>query len=283
MLLKTAAQKFRKLRTPLLVGAVIFGLISGTAQSILGQQATDNIAESLRNLGADKTRMEQIAKRAEKGDPKAMDDLLQEFIDIGNRLDAMNEADRIALAEETAADAFLKFLPMFSVLSLTLAFIYFLATRYYLVVATRNISGVGHGFRATLHILLPLIGAAFWVGFASFGWIPIIGLLFFVILIPRLMFTSILVIHHQGGVIDSSKQSFAATKGHWFRIVGTLILLALFVCISTACTFAITSFISLISGPLGMFALSCVFQIILAFATVYVVVFAESILPQHAS
>jgi membrane-anchored glycerophosphoryl diester phosphodiesterase (GDPDase) len=122
-------------------------------------------------------------------------------------------------------------------------------------------------------LVLPMFGVWIWAVIRSFMWIPVIGLLFAIVLGPRLIFSGVILVKERLKVTECVRQSHARTKGYWGKIVGNLIILGLLIFIAQAVLGGIVSFLP---GHKILFVF--VSQLVVAFGSVFLVHLALTVM-----
>ncbi len=123
-------------------------------------------------------------------------------------------------------------------------------------------------FWLSLIRLVQMLGVSLWVIIRSFIWIPVVGVIPAVILLPRLVFSCIIFLTQKKGVIKSVSESYEKTKGKWTVAFKNYLLL--FVCIVLAVALLETVIDS--SRALGHILMLIVWQGVVSFVVVFTVV-----------
>lgn len=214
----------QKLWKPILVGAVLFAVLSAAGQTFFVGSAMDSMPDSLG--GMDMDYMEELAQRIEAGDEEAMKEMMDSMGVMG--ADGMfNEEIAEEVATDMALEMFGGMLPGLSTFILVMMVVSLLANAYYLVIAVHGEANTKSALQKTPGLILPLLGLWIWTFLRTFAWIPIIGLVFAIIIGPRLIAAQVILLREGKGVIESTKLSYERTRGYWGKIFGNLLVMAL--------------------------------------------------------
>ena len=277
MLLQSSFAVFKAKLTPILIGAVVFGLLMYGAQTMFQTSSMNAVGG---NPAVNMERMEELAKRAEGGDMKAMEELMKEagIMAEGMGIDIENmpaDADMDAMGEAMAKDMFVKILPQFGVFFLISLIVSLLASAYYLVLAVGQASTAQSAFRSSAPLLLPLLGVWLWSFIRSFAWIPVIGIIFAIVLGPRFVLSCVILVKEKKGVLESVSLSYARSRGYWGKIFGNCFVAAL-------CAWLVMVVVGVVAAMLGKEAGLVLTTIvgygITAYGTIFVVKLSETIM-----
>jgi hypothetical protein len=146
-----------------------------------------------------------------------------------------------------------------------------LANLYYFQTALGQDGSVGAVVQRSLTKLLPFVLLSIAVGIVSFAWIPFFGLLIALALMPKLLFSAMILLQEHTGVIDSIKQSWKRTNGYWLPIFGYTLLTAVVVIIILGIALALFSTM-FGTGMVSTMASSIISQLLQAFMVIFVVI-----------
>lgn len=267
-LLSESWSSFRALWKPLLIGAIIVSAVLLSSQFFLSKKAMHVMG------GTSPERMEQLAERMAMGDETAMQEMLGGMgMDIAG-MDGMSE-EQMGLA--LSLHMLKNMAPAMGSFALILILLTIVAKQYYLVVATYGMQDAAAAIKRTFGVIFPLIGISIWMFLRSFAWIPIVGIVTAIVIVPRLIFAPLVYLREGGGIVDVTRASNARTRGYWGRIVGYFILFAftmILVAIGIAIVGKILSVVPFLSLPLVAVA----HQLLICFASIFYVRFGEDIL-----
>ena len=270
-LLKKSFADFRLLLHSIMVGAVVLGLLLGLLSLQTQSSTTNNIGAYMENIGAteaDVESVQQLSERIQRGDGEALEEL-QDMIG-GVMAGAENTQPSPEVTAKMAGTLF-TFMIFMWILTVVGSF-------YFLVVATGRHMKPAAALKETMQKFIPLVGLSAWIGIRSFLWIPFIGMIFGIVLMPRFLLAPVLLLKDGRGVMESVSLSYARTRGYWGKIMGNSIV-ALFCGSSVYVLFTIilgtlSSSVSLLIGLLG----SILAQLLFAFFSVFTVTLAVTIL-----
>ncbi|HLD32602.1 MAG TPA: hypothetical protein VJB10_03375 [Candidatus Peribacteraceae bacterium] len=264
-LLKKSVSDFRALLRPLMVGAVVIGLLLGLiafrAQKSVGE-GIGTLIGGMENADGDPERLQDLIMRMQQGDGEAMQKMGE----------MMGEEGTIPPA---AAAAFVGSTFMFIIAMWVISVI---GTYYYLVVATGRYMKPGEALRQTINKIISLIALSIWIGVRSFAWVPFIGVVFGIVLMPRFVPAPVLLLRDGKGIFESASMSYARTSGYWGKILGNTIVAMLcgfVVFIALTMTLSVLRSVSpFLTGVVG----SIVSQLLFAYFSVFTVTLAVTIL-----
>jgi len=238
--LSLTINNFKRLLPKLIVGAIVFGI---TMALIQGNFAP-NPADSLGDIGA-------LIEAGESDDPAAMADAIA-AMQAGGGIDPAMMAG--------LAGASMLFLLLISAINA-------LATLFYFNVSLGANGSFIDVVKVSLRKLLPYIALMIILGIISFIWVPLLGIVVAIVVMPKLMFSVMILLHENTGVIDSIKQSWKRTNGYWPQIVGYMIVTVIIMVIVSMILAMVIGFI-----PGGMYLLAIISQLLQAFMVVFTVV-----------
>jgi hypothetical protein len=254
------SQSFTSLRKHIVavaIAAIVVGVLMAALQWFLLQGVTQTAQGALGGLGLDAQRIQELQQRVQSGDQQALQDLQNEM---------QKAQGQAASAGPDVAGGLVKTGPMIIVFSLLIMLLSFLYSWFILILAIEERS-----MQATIarvgKLFLPLLGLSILLGIASCLWIPLLGIIIAIILMPRFLLSPILLVRDGKGIIESIKLSYKLSTGYWGKIVGNLI-------VAGVCSFIVLWVVNFAVGMgLGKYALP-VAQILGQFVTAYITFFA---------
>ncbi len=214
-LLKGSWSYFTAHAKPILIAAVVFGVLMFGMQVVFESKTN----RSMEQRFGDIDQMEDLAERIEDGDEEAFQEMMMQLGIMGDSGDIDEET-----ARKAASDLIGNMLPMFSVFLLVMMVITIIATTFYTVLAIEGSQDFMVTLRRVPALILPMLGVWIWSFIRSFAWIPIIGVIFAIVLGPRLVMSSVILIKEQKGVFESVSLSYSRSRGYWGKIVGNCIV-----------------------------------------------------------
>ena len=210
---------------PILIAAVVFGIILHFAQASLAHKTMGSMEDRLGSL--DTVKMEELSERIENGDEQAFQEMMMELGVLGESGEIYEEK-----MQGMAVEFMTKLLPSIGVFTIVMMVLSLISFTYFSILAVDDTQSALHIFRRTPGLILPIIGISLWSFLRSFSWIPFIGFIPGIIIGPRLIFAGVIFIKEQKGVIESVKLSYDRTSGYWGKIVGNMILMMLCLCVA---------------------------------------------------
>ena len=275
-LLKKSYKHCLKIRTSMIIGAVVFGAALFVLQEGTANVIDRQISEYMMTLGIDPGRFEDLNDRMEAGDEEAFEEMLGEMQRFTEELGAMNPEQQTAYFADQGKHIMVKLLPLQLLLLATTILISIIASAYYLVVGTRKDDDPIDSFKGAFNYILPMIGLVIWVNLRSFVWIPFVGLFTGLYYMPRFAFSGVILVRDKKGILESANLSMEAAKGHWLRIVlysiGLLIVMVLVSLIAAL----LADFV----GPFALFLMNIIGQLELIFAVVFIVFLYDQVLKE---
>lgn len=211
-LLSSSWVQFRRGIVPIVIGAVVFGLLLGVGQSLLGKRVQQSAGTALQQFGIDVQEMQALQKRMEQGDEAAVQEFTQRMQDLQDR--------GPAVAAQGAGMIFARVAPFLGLSVLVSMIITILASAYFLVLALDEKLDYAKAAKGGVSVVVPLFLLWLWVVIRSFVWIPIIGFIFAFVLLPRFLTAPVLLVRDRKGVLESVSRSYEQTQGYWGKIVG---------------------------------------------------------------
>lgn len=121
--------------------------------------------------------------------------------------------------EEAMVIAYIAGIAPWSSLSFALiGAIFFVAGTFFLTLAVAGRQSAYEVSKRLPKSIFSMIGLCFWVLVRSFIWIPFIGLLIAVYMLPRLSLSPVLFIGGANGIMKSAGASMLRTRGKWFTV-----------------------------------------------------------------
>jgi hypothetical protein len=194
-------------------------------------------------------------------------------------LEGMTAAEQAAFMGQQLFGAFGRMLPALGIAFLLSILVGIIAWTYFAILALRGTLDPMMIARQTPGLILPMIGLAMWVMLRSFLWIPIIGIIPAIFLLPRFVASIVYLVRDSKGVLESARLSYGATAGYWGKIWGNWIaagLLMLFTAIVANIVIAIVAVMS--HSLVGIWGLNVVQQLLSAFSVVFSIKLALTIM-----
>ncbi|MFH0851742.1 MAG: hypothetical protein V1876_03265 [Candidatus Peregrinibacteria bacterium] len=258
---------FRRALMPIIVGAVIFGLILGIGQSFVGQRMAQKTGSVFEGLGFDQQQMEDLQRRIQAGDQAAIDEFSQKMQQLGG---AQGEAVAGAVLS-----LYKGLLPVIGASMLIMWVISLIASAYFLLVALDDKITFQVALARTPGLVIPLFLLSLWIAIRSFVWIPIIGIILAIILGPRFACAPVLLVRDRKGVLESASMSYARTNGYWGKILGNMI-------VAGVCALLAIMVVGFVVGILGVrtagILMPMVNMLSTAFLTIFVVRLSTTVL-----
>lgn len=250
-----------------LVGAIVFGGLMFAAESFLEVSATD----SLENRFGDMDKIEELSERIEAGDEEAFQEMMMQLGVMGDE----GQMDEQAM-EAMAMGMMTGLMPAFGMFFVVMMLLTLVGSIYYMVLAIE-----GQGVSATLGripgLILPMLGVWIWTFLRSFAWIPVIGIIPAIIIGPRLMFGSVILIKEKTGVFASVRESHSRTRGYWGKIVGNMILMGVCLWICMLALLLGLGALTMVHMALASVASTLVSQFVTAYGSIFTVKLADTI------
>ncbi|OIO55514.1 hypothetical protein AUJ46_00920 [Candidatus Peregrinibacteria bacterium CG1_02_54_53] len=249
---------FRRALTPILVGAVLFGLVMAIGQSFVGQRVAQKAGSVFENMGFDPQQMQELQQRIQMGDEAAMNELAQQMEKLGG-----SEGEAMAGA---VGSMYTSLLPMLGASMLIMWVISLIASAYFLLIGLNDKITFQAARARTPGLIIPLFLLSLWVMIRSFIWIPIIGIIIAIILGPRFVCAPLLLVRDHKGVLESASMSYAKTRGFWGKIFGNIFVAAL-------CAMIAFMVLGFVVGFFGMGAASILMPMVNMLATAFLTIF----------
>ncbi len=255
---------------PILLGAALFAALMGGAQLLLVEAA---VSGRLGDRMGDAERMEELSKRMEAGDPAALQEMMEEIGVIGKDGELNEDA-----VEDVAKGYMADVLPAVGGVAVVLVLISLIAGTYYMIFAVDPKLSFQGALTRVPKVIVPLVGLWIWMFLRSFAWIPFIGVIFAIVIGPRLSCAPVILLREKKGILESTKSSYIRTNGYWGKIIGNAIVAGLCVWLVLVIVGMATSFLSDISLALGLFGIALVQMVGSAYLTVFLVKLSDTVL-----
>lgn len=269
--------------TPLLAGAVAFGVILGATQGLVAQPMMGQ--EQMDRLERMAEQMEQQMNRARSGDATALNDLANDARGLGGE----------AAAAMSMGFSGILTLFVFALLSIAISIaVGCVSSSYALAVVIRRINDIGLAWQSCLQWLWPFVGVWWWTFLKSYAWIPllgiivtpflfpvwlVVGLILGVVMGPRFVAAPVLLIEQGKTPREAVMRSQELCRSQWARIAVPMIVCGLIGIVGTMIAGLV---INMLSGWMEMIAEAIVGQLFAYWLTVVGVVIARDVLATPA-
>jgi len=243
---------------PIVIGAVIFGLIMAVGQSFVGKRMVQKTGSVFEGFGYDQQQMVDLQRRIQAGDEAAMNEFAQKMEELGG---AQGEAMAGAVTS-----MYKDLLPVMGASMLIMWLISLIASAYFLLIALDGKLSFQMALARTPGIIIPLFLLSLWIMIRSFIWIPILGIILAIVLGPRFVLAPVLLARDRKGVLESASMSYAKTAGYWGKIFGNLFVAAL-------CAIIVIMVLGIVVGMLGVSAAAIVMPMLNMLATAFITIF----------
>jgi len=266
-LLSDSWSSFRRALMPILIGAVIFGLILGISQSFLGQRVAQKTGSALEDLGFNQQDLQDLQQRIQAGDQAAVEEFQRKMQEVTGA-----QGEKLPGA---VASMYGTLLPVMGASMLLMWVVSLIASAYFLVLSLEE----GLTFQTALQrapgLIIPLFLLSLWVMIRSFIWIPFIGIITAIILGPRFMLAPVLLAKEHKGVLESASLSYAKTQGYWGKIVGNGIVASL---LAMVAIMVIGIIVSILGASTAVLVMPMLNMLVTAFLTIFVVKLSQTVL-----
>lgn len=269
-LLSRSYTSYKTLIRPIIVGAVLFAVISTAGQALFMHTTMD----ALPNGMGDIQKMEELADRFEAGDEAALNEML-ETMGLVNEQGELISDDQM---EDMVTGMMMSMLPSISSLFIVMMIVSIIASAYYFVIAVFGVQDTAQALRQSPSIVFPLLGVWIWSFLRSFAWIPFIGVIFAIVIGPRLVAAPVVLLKEKKGITDSVRLSYERTRGYWGKIVGNLLVMALLMWILMMVIGLITSLLFDDMYMISAFIAGLLQWLSTGFATIFVVALSETVM-----
>ena len=267
-LLKKSGKIWKMILVPLLLGTMVFVPLYLLVDGAHKQQSSKIVRESLLTIGISDDRYKALDERMREGDEEAFTDFLSETQRATDAIDRMSEENREEFFRSQSVAIGLKLIPSLLIFSFLGFIVFVLSKTYFFVLALGLEQDALGALRFSLVKLIQVLGVSLWVIFRSFIWIPVIGIIPAIILLPRFVFSCVIFLTQKKGILESLKESNAKTKGKWMIVFKNYLML--FVCIAIA-VFLLETVIDS-DKALGNIFMLIVWQGLVSFVAVFTVV-----------
>lgn len=269
---------FRSSLTPILIGALVFGTLMTATQMLFQKEVQSGTNSLMEGLGVDPSRLEDLNRRIEAGDESALQEMMAGIESATAGLEDMTEEEQAVYLQQKFGGAFTSMLPALGIGALISILISIIAWTYFSILALKGVQDPVMISRQTPGLILPMIGLSIWVMLRSFLWIPIIGIIPAIILLPRFVAAIVYLVRDGKGVLESARLSYGATAGYWGKIWGNWIALGVVFIVAAIVLSILAGVIGAVSSPAEAWVMQVVQQCISAFAILFSVKLALTIL-----
>lgn len=188
---------------PLLIGAVVFSAITALiAGGFAIGAAGMGLSRFEQRMEEYQQRLEAANQRLAAGDSAALDELALPDIEA-----------------EAVASGLVSALPTIMGGVIILVIVSIIARAYVTTVLIRRPTDAVQAFKLFQTDVIPLVLLWLWLVVRSFVWIPVIGWIYSLVVIPRFVAAPIFVLEQKKGITQSTRLSMDATTGAWLRVV----------------------------------------------------------------
>lgn len=267
LLSQTSSLTQKHLQT-LLIGAVVFGLVTGALHMNLQKTAMNGMNTMMQGMETGAGSMQDVMERMQAGDEQAAEE-------FARQMEAMGE-DGQEMMKRQAMGMMGAMLPAVGMSVLVTMLVSLLAMTYFTLVALSPEKSLGDIVSSMPAVLVPMVGLWVWTFIRSFAWIPFIGIIFALVFMPRFIAAPIYLIEQKKGVLESARLSMQATRFYWGKIMGNIIALGLLVIVASVVLGIVTAMIP--GTMVGGLAMSVAQQFFVAVFTVFSVQLARTIM-----
>ncbi|MDD5623141.1 MAG: hypothetical protein PHI23_00325 [Candidatus Peribacteraceae bacterium] len=257
---------FRKYFILLLVGAVVFGLVLGFGQQLLLGRMQREVDGTFQRMGIEVQDLQDLQRRYEQGDTSAMQDILK-------RVQEQSGLDEAAIGKNVAG-IWMRSMQAAGGYSLFVLLVSVIASAYFLVIVLKQKTQYKALFTESLGVVLPLIGLWLWVAIRSFVWIPFIGFITGIILLPRFLCAPVFLVRDKKGVFESASMSYKSTRGYWGKIFGNAVVMGILVVV----LLIIIAMALALFGTIGRLVSPIVTTLASAYMTIFMVQLALTVM-----
>lgn len=252
--------------------ALVFAVLMMLAQMV-ALSTTSQYSDAMFG-GMTEERMQDITDRMASGDEEALEDFMGELGITGDPEDP-ETAEQV---EAMFARSFKAMLPALGFYALLSMLISVAGHATYLAFIILKLKDPWVALRKGAHYILPLLGIWLWMILRSFAWIPFIGIITAIILMPRMALAPVIMIEGKKGIMESVSMSMNSTRGYWGKIAGNFILLVILMCIAIIVTSLVLGLVLMSVPPVKSLAEYFVAQIIAAFWAFFMVHLSHTVL-----
>lgn len=244
-------------------GALLFGVLSGVAALIVEAYFTPSVAKNMEQFKTGK--LGSLLTQLESGDIGSIDQIMNQVQSSGAGLDALS---MLSLLMPTV------YVLIWSlVISLIISLI---SSVYFFYMCRSDAHSIAKSLGMSVVLTPAMLLLAAWSSVRSLSWIPFIGPVIGLILLPRLLFAPVTYIVDDVPLLKAVATSVRGTKGSaWyvlsiFSYVTTIVAIAAF-----ALVFIIAFFTDPILGAYAVLVRSVIWQAALGFSIVSLVIMWE--------
>lgn len=252
----------------LLLAAAVLGTISGFSQISLNASMTKRTSGFMQTMGMNMPKIQELSERMQNGDTQAA-------VEMQAMMEQSGMTQEEALRRGFGAVA--PFMGIGFLIGLALTVI---STLWFYFIALGQIKDLNVTSKRIAKSFLPLLGLWLWMVIRSFVWIPIIGLIPGIILLPRYALAPVLLLRDHKGIRESVQLSSAATEGYWGKIVGNGIVVGLLSFLALIVVGIVLMLVQSISPIAGNWAGAIAQHLVTGFCIVFCVQLSLTIL-QH--
>lgn len=253
----------------ILIASAIFGVLMFGVQKILEVQATNSVEDRFGDVG----RIEELAERIEAGDPDAFQEMMMQMGMMGEE----GEIDEAAI-EAAAGDVISNMIPIIAFVTFGIFILTIIVSTFFTILAVEGSTNFMTTLRRVPSLILPMFGVWIWSFLRSFAWIPIIGVVLAIIIGPRLIMSSVILIKEKTGVRESVKLSYNRSRGYWGKIVGNCIVAALVTMLAMLVLSMVIGMSAVVSGTLAAMLGALAQNLTMAYGTIFIVNLSNTIL-----
>ncbi len=203
VILSDAFALVKQVFMPLLIGAVIFSVVTGIiAAGFAFGAAGVGLSRFEQRMAEYEQRLEAANQRLAAGDTAALDELTPPDIEA-----------------EAMASGLISALPTILGGVLILILVSIISRAYVTTVLVRRPKDAAEAFKLFWNDVIPLVLLWLWLVVRSFVWIPVIGWIYALVVIPRFTAAPLFLLEQKKGVTESTRLSMDATVGAWLRVV----------------------------------------------------------------
>lgn len=259
----------KSVKKPIIIASLIFGMLLFGMQSVLSQKTNERMERSFGDID----KMQELVENIEAGDEEAFQEMMMQM----GMIDDGGEIDPDAF-EDLALDMMGGTLPLFGAFFIGMMLLTLVSSAFFLILAVEGSTSVMSTMRKVPSLIFPLLGVWIWSFLRSFAWIPFIGIVPAIIIGPRLIMSSVILVQEQKGIMESVSLSYERSRGYWGKIAGNCIVSALVVMVVVmvlSIAIGIIGTTSMAAAGIIGAALQCAST---AFATVFIVRLSNTIM-----
>lgn len=259
---------------PLLVGAVVFGLLMGVLQVNLRNSVTKRVDTMMQGVGMNAGGMQDAMRKMQEGDEAAMEEFGKQMAGMQGGMQDMMEKQALGTVKS--------FLPALGVSALVSFLVSVVGMAYFLLVALKPAQSPGVTLKETLPLVLPMVWLSVWAFLRSFAWVPFIGVIFAIVFLPRFIAAPLYVVEQKKGAVEAVTLSMAATKFYWGKIVGNAIVMGVILAVVSVVLGMVVGLA--LGGSAAALVTAVVTQFLAGVGTVFSVQLAKTVMahPIHA-